>query len=259
MTLVLTIAVSACTPDPATALSCARLRMVALNSFAITHGDYELNSGTAIAGAACEDGALPIELGPRSAMTEAPRWSGEIRWGNVGEVLAPETLPWRLTSILSAASGATSVSDGLDNQEALLEAIPADTPVQVFVLLAEPLREKEVRALWPHPRSVLVAPDQPLIWDAPILCGYRGFDTCQFAANPEPLTAQFRKWVSLLQENDEQLLGQFHLKLENLRMYARGGLIYGFTTRNLPGPIRGIARDSRIRKVYVVDADLPRL
>ncbi|MEV4078199.1 hypothetical protein ACGFJC_31340 [Nonomuraea fuscirosea] len=259
MTLVLAIVVSACTTDSATALSCARLRMVALNSFAITHGDYELNSGAATAGTACEDGALPIELGPRSAMTDAPRWSGEIRWGNAGEVLAPETLPWRLTSILGAASGATSASDGLDDQGPLLEAIPANTPVQVFVLLAEPLREKEVRALWPTPRSVLVAPDQPLIWDAPILCNYRGFDTCEFTAHPEPLTTQFRKWVSLLQENDEHLLGQFHLELKSLRTYARDGLIYGFTARNLPGPIRRLTRDSRIRTVYVVDADLPRL
>ena len=61
-----------------------------------------------------------------------------------------------------------------------------------------------------------------------------------------------------LQEDDEQLLGRFHLKLKSLRTYARDGLIYGFTTRNLPGPIRRIARDSRIRTVYVVDTDVPR-
>ncbi|MGW4793771.1 hypothetical protein ACWEPC_15355 [Nonomuraea sp. NPDC004297] len=253
MTLVLGIAVSSCTSDAATAASCKRLQIVALNSFAITHGDYKLDSGAASPGSACEDGALPVELGPRSAMGEAPRWSGAFRWGDSGEVLAPHTLPWRLTSILSAASEATSPGD----QETLLEAIPSNTPVQVFVLLAKPLREREVNALWRGPSSVMVAPGQPLIWEPMASCGYRGFDTCRFDADPEPLTAQFRAWVSLLQEDDAQVLDQFNLKLENLQKYARDGLIYGFSTRNLPGPIRAIADDPRIRTVYVVDTDVP--
>ncbi|GAA3668686.1 hypothetical protein GCM10022224_036050 [Nonomuraea antimicrobica] len=104
----------------------------------------------------------------------------------------------------------------------------------------------------------MVAPDQPLIWESPIFCDYRGFNACQFSAHPEPLTAQFRKWVSLLQESDAQVLNQFNLKLKSLQAYARDGLIYGFTARNLPDPIRAIARDPRIRAVYVVDTDLPR-
>ncbi|NRQ32504.1 hypothetical protein HII36_11735 [Nonomuraea sp. NN258] len=258
LTLALAIASSSCSSDTAAVMSCERLKIVALNSFAITHGDYELNSGANSSNNACTDGTLPIELGPRSAMAEAPRWSGEIRRGESGEVLMPQTLPWRLTSILSVASGAAPLGNGLDDQEILLKAIPPSMPVQVFILLAKPLKESEVRALWPRPRSVMVAPDQPLIWESPIFCDYRGFNACQFSAHPEPLTAQFKKWVSLLQENDAQVLDQFNLKLKTLQTYAREGLIYGFTARDLPHPIRAIARDPRIRAVYVVDTDLPR-
>ncbi|WP_336204981.1 hypothetical protein [Nonomuraea sp. LPB2021202275-12-8] len=255
MTLGLTMASSSCTTG-STLTSCERLRLVGLNSFAVTHGDYELKRGTF--GEACEDGTLPIHLGPRSAMSDTAQWSDEIRWGDSGEVLSPYTLPWRLTSILGDATGMASAEAELGDQKTLLESIPSGMPVQVVVVLAKPLKESEVRALWSDPRTLLMAPAQPLIWEEPISCDHRGFDTCAFDTHPEPFTAQFRKWVSLLRADDAPILAQFKLKLPQLQKYASDGLVYGFTARNLPDPIRAIVKDPRIRAVYVVDTDLPR-
>jgi hypothetical protein len=239
--------------------SCDRLRLVALNSFIMTNGDYKVNSGASVAGNRCEDGAVPVEIGPRMAMTEAPQWLDEIRMEDSSHVRPPDLRPWRYTSILGAVSQEQPKYEDFGDPKVLLGKIPRDTPVQVVVVLATPLGESQVRGLWPNPLSVVFSPTRPLVWEDVIFCNFRAFDTCQLRGGAEPFTAQFRKWVSLLKGEDSTVLSQFDLKLAELQRTAEDGLIYAFSARDLAGNFKTIERDARVRALYVVDADLPRV
>lgn len=252
LVLVLALVSSSCAPDMTDAL-CSRLRIVALNSFAVTHGDYTLNSGASVAGGKCEDGVLPIELGPRSALSDPARWLEEFRWDDSGEVVGPNPLPWRLTYILNAATEA-----GPDDQDGLLDSLPPDAYTQIFVRLAHPLKEEKLRKLWRNPLAVQVAPTRPLVWERPIFCNYRGFDACQFDDHPEPMTAQFRHWVSLLRDDDAPILAQFDLELAELREYAAAGFVYGFITQDRADAFQTIAKDPVVRTIHIIDVDLSR-
>ncbi len=249
-------------------LGCERLRLVALNAFAVTNPDYVLDSGASDDTDDCKppgEDLVLIEVGPRMAMGDPPNWFDEIRQDSSLEVSAPAIRPWRMTEILGVMGEDDPSYDRYGDTRSFLRTAGRDSElrfsaVQVVVYLDRPLPESSVTKIWPNPQVVLLSgarAGKPLAWESSIWCRFRGFDTCDSRRSPEPLVAEFRKWVSLLKPEDSPVLAEFGLSLAELQSSARQGLIHGFIAKNLPGILEKLVADPQVRAAYIVDIRPP--
>ncbi|MEV0197098.1 hypothetical protein [Nonomuraea sp. NPDC050691] len=241
------------------AAQCERFRLVALNAFMATSGDYEVNTAGTSDPMDCSNPSITVEISPRVAGPTPPQWGAEIKMLPSGEIQNPDLRSWRYSEILRSVGGGGQgdATDEIGGSAKLLHHAPGDLSALALVILAEPLPEKQVLALGTSPQSMILSPPaggKALVWDETIFCTFRGFDACSGRDKAQPATSEFRTWVSRLAPQDTPMLAEYGLTLSHLRAVADEGLIYGFTLQNLPGPLKELARDPRVESVHVIDA-----
>ncbi|WP_113704346.1 hypothetical protein [Nonomuraea lactucae] len=246
-------------PQTKFATQCERFRLVALNAFMATSGDYDVNTAMTSGAMDCSSPSITVEISPRVAGPNPPRWGDKIKMLPSGEIQNPDLRSWRYSEILRAvgAGGQGDATDEIGDSSKLLHRAPGKLSALALVVLAQPLPEKQVLALWASPQSMILSPaidGKSLVWEETTFCTFRGFDACSGRDKAQPITSEFRKWVSQLTSQDTPMLAKYGLTLSRLRVVADKGLIYGFTLQNLPGPLKGLAKDPRVKSVYIIDA-----
>lgn len=249
----------AAAPQTELAAQCERFRLVALNAFMATSGDYEVNTARTSSAMDCSSPSITVEISPRVAGPNPPQWGDEIKMLPSGKVQNPDLRSWRYSEILGevAVGSEGDTTNGIGGPSKFLDRVPNNLSSLALVVLARPLPEKQVRALWASSQSMILSPatgGKTLVWDQTTFCTFRGFDTCSGRDNAQPVTSEFRKWVSQLNQQDTPLLAEYGLTLSHLRAVADKGLVYGFTMQNLPGPLKGLAKDPRVKAIHIIDA-----
>ncbi len=264
----LSVSVLATRADQPRSLGCERLRLVALNAFTVTNPDYAVDSGASDDEQDCgpAPGIVKVQVRARMAMDDPPGWSYDIHQESSSALSVPLVKPWRMTGILAEIDQQDPVYDEYGDAVSYLHKAGGDSvlkssAVQVVVFLKKPVPESSATRIWRNPEVVFLSGargGKPLAWEPSIWCRFRGFDTCASKGSAEPLTTEFREWVSLLKPEDAPALTGFGLSLNELRDHAAKGLIHGFVARNLPGTLEKLVTDPQILAAYITDIRPPR-
>ncbi|WP_327102319.1 hypothetical protein [Nonomuraea glycinis] len=184
----------------------------------------------------------------------------EMQLSSDGSVSRPRLRPWKLTEAIEALHNESDQARMTKESLALLEKMEPKENLRVTLVVGfkKPINEKEVRQIWsPIPDVALLSPlrgdgDMPISWDYSGYCNARGFDDC----NPDirgSLTAGFRRWVGLLEPDDQGHLDSFGLDLSELKERAAEGAWYGMIISGSPdsAEARALVKDPRISVVLV--------
>ncbi|WP_188195989.1 hypothetical protein [Nonomuraea sp. SYSU D8015] len=206
------------------------------------------------------DGSLRIGVGPRIASTwphDAPMVLTEFRQDVSGWLHVPKPVPWYLTELL-ATVGDANVKSGSHRTARLLKGMSSlRHSVHAVVELKEPLPEEQAGEIYGVQKNevLLLSPgrgEKPIGWPYVFPGVIGAFDAYEDVEGPSRV-AEFRRWVSLLREEDEPALEEVGLDLAELRLAAGEGLVHGFTVINTPDVVRHLAKDPQVRSVQVVE------
>ncbi|MEV0197828.1 hypothetical protein [Nonomuraea sp. NPDC050691] len=242
-------------------LSDERAHLVLRNALAVANPDYEIafdwargswkrtERGRELSMAFSEQGS-----GPEAHTT----WTDALVLSHSGDVRLPVIPRSRMAAALEEF-GAPARAGGAGESSALLKELPDGLQVEGVVELRAPLDLMALRGLWTTNIDVFLLSGarpqgKPLSWDTgAVYCGSRGFDTCAAGTTGRvPATEQFRRWVSLLREDDRPYLERVGLELSELRAAADEAKVHGWAMTASPGTFRALARDPRVRRVSVV-------
>ncbi|MEU4830159.1 hypothetical protein [Streptosporangium sp. NPDC023615] len=253
-------------------MDCARFSRVVLMGFAVANPDQSMGF-TLVPDDECRphpdhdgrippfDGSLRVPLGHRMRagkdLGEQRVPPAEFRQDPSGEIHLPVPRPWRLTEAMFSFGSGDPKATGLLRLGVPRRLNRHRAVVHAVVALKRPLREEEVNDL--HAigldEVLLLSPGQdgkPFGWPFayPGLVG--GFDAFGSPGSTSR-TAEFRRWVSLLQPQDAPALKRLGLDLPELRRRAGEGLVHGFTVISSPGVLEHMAKNPKARSVSLVD------
>jgi hypothetical protein len=237
-------------------------RLVWVNAFAVAHPDYRVihekiprprHDGRSI--------EIPLEArwpNPTLTMDTRGRRDALLRATPQGGIEAPQTTPWKLTDLLRAVGHSDGRQDVAPAATLLKSLRDADVRVLAVVEFAKPLREDDVRVLWPYQIDVgLFSPAQPMpaAWDYSGHCDARGFDACELGVE-NSLAGEFAAWVATLTPEDQQALNSFGLDLPTLEASAQQGVYHGMVLNAYPERVLPLTESSEIASVRIADVAL---
>ncbi|WP_343955549.1 hypothetical protein, partial [Nonomuraea longicatena] len=243
---------------------CRHAYLVALNSLAVANPDYRVDFGLTDDLPECADGirsldSMPLRLGVRStevASSDAGMLRSEIRVTD-SRIHMPSLEPASTITALQDLDEENASNTTSQTLRLLRELDGAQFTVQATVVLKKPLTSTEFENVWQFGGGdvLLVSPiasGKPLGWPFPeAMCTRRGFNECNNEGKFS-YTDGFKKWVSLLREEDKAILEAASLSLSELQASAADSHIYGFIMSNTADQVERLARHEMVRGVKVV-------
>ncbi|WP_344215309.1 hypothetical protein [Nonomuraea bangladeshensis] len=242
-------------------VSSNRLELVALNAFAVSQIDYQVDFLEMKSAGLLEDspitargGFLPILLEPRSPEgISSGHWiQSAIQFHSSGRISNPHL---GKSATLSRALIGNNKPFG--DTESLISALSErriSAEVQVLVKPKTPLTDAGVSNLLTAPLTpdtIFISPPSSsaavlLAWDRES-CELRGVRGCQ---QSRATISVFSKWVDMLRPEDDLILKHYSLRYSKMQAYAREGRISAFIMTALPEDIEHLLSDPRIAWVH---------
>ncbi|MFG1943432.1 hypothetical protein [Nonomuraea sp. NPDC048826] len=238
-----------------------RVHLVLVNAFAVSHpGHYVDHWQTPNVEPEIEpdSGRIPLIVSPRSPYVRGTVQSHSkdlsMILGGAGEILIPQLKGSKTSHAISAMSHG---GEDVDVTSTALSDISESMLATAVVRLKSPISEEDISAdLLAWVDTILfdmqAENGSALISWSRATCDSRGFSDCEQPASSS-LTQQFKKWVSLLQEDDAAGLQAFGLNLDELRAHARAGLLEGFVITAHPSILQKIVKDENVQEVRLTD------
>ncbi|MFI6505142.1 hypothetical protein [Nonomuraea typhae] len=244
-------------------MDCLRFSRVVLMGFTVANPDYSPEFtlvGPDACGRDAFDGSLWLGLGPRMASTwphEAPMVMTEFRQDASGYLNLPQAAPWYMTELLTRIGNPDVKPDNRRTADLLKGTNWSNHLVHAVVELKKPLPEEQAAKLYTIQSGevLLLSPgngEKPIGWPF-AFPGMIGAFNVFTSPRSTSRISEFRRWVSLLREEDSHALKVIGLSLQTLRSTAAEGMVHGFTIINAPDVIQRLAKNPLVRAVEVVE------